>query len=67
MLENVDIDYENNLRSIYNVIIGDEIDFDQDPFFKAMKIPGKDPIPEELATEIDRTTENLEIDINQGG
>lgn len=50
MLESIDIDYENRLRSIYNVIIGEEIDFENDPFFKAMKIPGKDYIPGEEAT-----------------
>jgi len=65
MLENVDIDYENRLRSIYNIRTGDEINFDQDPFFRAMKVPGKD-IPVE-ATEPDRTIEpNQNIDVDQG-
>jgi len=54
-LESVDIDYQNNLRSIYNVVIGDELD---SPLFKAMKIPGKSS--EEAATVPDRTTENSE-------
>lgn len=65
MLENIDIDYQNVLRSIYNIIIGDEIDFDQDPLFKAMKIPGKDIQPE--ATVPDRTSENPDIDVDQQG
>lgn len=67
MLENVDIDYQNSLRSIYNVIIGKDTALEEDPFFKAMKIPGKDFIPGEEATVPDRTTaSDIEIDIDQG-
>ena len=61
MLENVDTDYQNNLRSIYNVIIEDELD---SPLFKAIKVPGTQ---EPEATVPDRTTENLDTDIDQGG
>jgi len=61
ILNNVDIDFENAIKSIYNVVIGEEFDSDQDPFFKAMKVPGM-----EQATDNDRTTENLE-ETNQGG
>jgi len=63
MLESVDIDYQNVLRSIYNINIGDEVEFDQDPFFKAMKIPGVEP--ESDTTVPDRTTDNPDIDIDQ--
>jgi hypothetical protein len=67
MLENVDIDYQNALKSIYNIVNKDEIDFDQDPFFKAIKIPGAE-IPVE-ATESEPTTEvnKNDIDTDQGG
>ena len=61
MLENVDIDYQNNLRSIYNISIGDELD---SPLFQAMKVPGVTGEPE--ATVPDRTTENLNQDVDQG-
>lgn len=66
-LENIDIDYQNNLRSIYNIDIGDEVDFDQDPFFKAMKLPGTEPETEIEPPILDRTTENLDSDTDQGG
>lgn len=65
LLENVDIDYQNRLKSIYN-IIEEEIDLESDPFFKAMKIPGKDYIPGE-ATETETHDQKLDIDIDQGG
>ena len=67
MLENVDIDYQNTLRSIYNINIEDNIEFDQDPFFKAMRIPGIEP-ESEVPPVPDRTIYNLEeLDIDQGG
>jgi hypothetical protein len=62
LLESVDIDYENTLRSIYNIIIGEEL---ESPLFQAIKIPGQE-IPEQ-ATDSDRTTEKLDIDVDQGG
>jgi len=66
MLENVDIDYENSLKNIYNVNIEDEESEFESPFFKAMKIPGQ--ISSEDTTESDRTTEQFrEENIDQGG
>jgi hypothetical protein len=65
-LESIDTDYQNSLKSIYNINI-EEVDLREDPFFKAMKIPGVDFIPGEEATDPDSTTENSEIDVDQGG
>jgi len=66
MLENVDMDYENSLKSIYNIEIEEEDEFDA-PFFKAMKVPGTAYIPgEEDTTVPDRTTEQLK-EADQGG
>jgi hypothetical protein len=68
MLESIDNDYQNNLRSVYNIDIGEEVEFDQDPFFKAMKIPGMEPVSEIEPPVPDRTIYNLEeLDIDQGG
>lgn len=64
MLQSADNDYESRLRSIYNINSEDEIDYENDPFFAAMKIPKHG---EESATDPDRTTEKPEIDIDQGG
>ena len=67
MLENIDMDYQNNLRSLYNITIGEKVEFDQDPFFKAMKIPGMEP-ESEVTPVPNRTIYNLdELDIDQGG
>lgn len=67
MLENIDIDYQNNLRSVYNIDIEEQVEFDQDPFFKAMKIPGLEP-ESEIPPVPDRTIYNLEeLDVDQGG
>lgn len=65
LLESVDIDYQNSLRNIYNIDIGDKIEFDQDPLFKAMKIPGVEPESEPPVP--DRTTHNLNSEVDQGG
>ena len=68
-LESIDTDYENALRSIYN-IKEEEVDLQEDPFFKAMKIPGVDFIPdEEEATVPESTTEFPvpDIDVDQTG
>ena len=68
LLENIDIDYRNTLKSIYNILI-EEVSFTEDPFFKAMKIPGKDYFPgEEEATDPDRTIEEIQNqEVDQGG
>lgn len=68
MLESVDEDYQNRLRSIYNVINEDQIDIDSDPFYTAIKIPGRDFIPVDEPPVPENTTVNLEeIDVDQGG
>lgn len=49
-LESVDNSYYETLKNIYNNVIdkNKEINFEDDPFFKAMKIPGKDiPVVDE--------------------
>lgn len=62
MLENVDTDYENKLRSIYNVI-SKEIDLKDDPFFAAIKIPRYDA-PEEATDNLPHD-QNPEIEVDQ--
>ena len=69
VLEDIDTDYQNTLRSIYNINIGEEVDLKEDPFFKAMKVPGVDYIPGEEATDPENTTEFPvpDIDVDQQG
>ena len=74
-LENVDNTYYETLKSIYNIEKKEkEVDFENDPFFKAMKIPGKDiPVVDEHDNIIESTARpeikphdhNLDIDIDQ--
>lgn len=63
MLDSIDNTYENTLKSIYN-IKEEDLDLDN-PFFKAIKVPGRDYIPGEEATVPEPTTDKPEIDIDQ--
>lgn len=67
MLENVDEDYQNRLRNIYNVISEEDIDIENDPFFTAIKVPGRDYIPgyDDEPPVPESTTENPEIEVDQ--
>jgi hypothetical protein len=67
-LENVESMYLQALKNIYNSNT-EEIKLEEDPFFAAMKIPGKDINPEESvpdATVPDSTTEEQQtIEVDQ--
>ena len=73
-LESVDNSYHEALKSIYNIDTKKEIDFENDQFFKAMKIPGKDiPVVDEHGNIVELTArpevkpheQNIDIDIDQ--
>lgn len=63
MLDNIDNTYENTLKSIYNIEDDNEIDFKNDPFFKAIKSPGQETWRD--TTDSEPTTDKPEIDIDQ--
>lgn len=63
-LESIDINYQDMVKSIYNVIEKDIVDLKNDPFFAAMKIPGQYE-PEESTTvpePHDEVAPEIEVD-----
>lgn len=73
-LESVDNSYYDTLKNIYNNVIDKkkEIDFENDPFFKAIKIPGRDiPVVDEndnIITPVphdEKLESKYDVDIDQ--
>ena len=68
-LQSIDYSYHEALKSIYNVIKEKELDFKEDPFFAAIRVPGRDiPVVDEndIPIEVTARPEKIEdYDIDQ--